>query len=275
MTSPAGVEERATAVAGIDGSFGLSPGVGTGVAKSSDGADDAFRDAEEHGVARIADGQNVFALADAGGVGKGEMRKVTLAGGAFDFGEGDVEIGIDMNDSGFELLAVGEKREQGFFAAGEMGVGDDDAGTGDEEASAGTLESFQIDDRGLGLADKLFERKFGLKADAGVGNSGGDAARENFGDRLQVDVKMIGLEEPVFAAVTTVQRNPTHGAFRELAFPRGVAAETDARDHGMLEARAHGRSCFVEVAAREVLFEGRGANGDSVELNGGAGRGCW
>src|SRR6266566_3642969 len=94
----AGVEERAAAVAGIDGSVGLNPGAGTGVGKSSDGADDAFRDAEEHGVARIADGQNVFALVDAGGVGEGEMRKVTFADGAFDFGEGDVEIGIDMND---------------------------------------------------------------------------------------------------------------------------------------------------------------------------------
>ena len=39
-----------------------------------------------------------------------------------------------MNDSGFELLAIGENREQGFFASGEVGVGDDDAGTGDEEA---------------------------------------------------------------------------------------------------------------------------------------------
>ena len=77
---------------------------------------------------------NVIALADAGGVGEGEMRKVTFADGAFDFGEGDVEIGIDVNDSGFELVAVGEKREQGFFAVGEMGIGDDDAGTGDEEA---------------------------------------------------------------------------------------------------------------------------------------------
>jgi len=47
---------------------------------------------------------------------------------------GPATIGWWMNDSGFELLAVGEKREQGFFAAGEMGVGDDDAGTGDEEA---------------------------------------------------------------------------------------------------------------------------------------------
>ena len=106
----AGVEERAAAVAGIDGSVGLYPGSGTGVGKSSDGADDAFRDAEEHSVAWIADGQNVFALANAEGVGKGEMRKVTFAGGAFDFGEGDVEIGIDVNDFGFELLAVGEDK---------------------------------------------------------------------------------------------------------------------------------------------------------------------
>jgi len=105
----AGVEERTAAVAGIDGSVGLNLGAGTGIRKSSDGADDAFRYAEEHGVARIADGQNVFALADPGGVGKSEMRKVIFAGGAFDFGEGDVEIGINVNDSGFELLAIGEK----------------------------------------------------------------------------------------------------------------------------------------------------------------------
>jgi len=58
------------------------------------------------------------------------------------------------------------------------------------------------------------------------------------------------------------------GAFRELEFPGGVAAETTARDPGMLEALAHGRSCFAEVAAREVLFERRGANGDAIEFNG-------
>ena len=122
------------------------------------------------------------------------------------------------------------------------------------------------------MADKLFERKLRLKADAGIGNFGGDAARKGFRDWLQVDLKMIGLEEPVFAAVAAVQRNPIHGAFGELDFPGGVTAETDARDHRMLEARAHGRSCFAEVAAREVLFEGRGANGDTIEFNGGAGR---
>jgi len=122
------------------------------------------------------------------------------------------------------------------------------------------------------LADKLFERKLGLKTDAGVGNFGDDCSGKGFGDGQQVDAEMIGLEKPVFAAVAVVQRNPIHGAFRELEFPGGVAAETDARDHGMLEARAHGRSCFAEVAAREVLFEGRGANGDAIEFNGGAGR---
>jgi len=106
------------------------------------------------------------------------------------------------------------------------------------------------------LGGQALRAKAPAEGDAGVGDSGGDAAREGFGDRLQVDVKMIGLEEPVFAAIAAVQRNPIHGAFGELAFPRGVAAETDARDHGMLEARAHGRSCFVEVAARKSFSKG-------------------
>ena len=107
----------------------------------------------------------------------------------------------------------------------------------------------------------------------GVGNSDGDAAREGFGDRLQVDVKMIGLEEPVFAAITAVQRNPIHGAFCELEFPRGVAAETDARDHGMLEARPW-TFLFCGSSRPGSAFRRAWRHGDTVELNGGAGRGA-
>ena len=177
-----------------------------------------------------------------------------------------------MDDFGFELLASGEKCEQSFFAAGEMGVGDNDAGAGDEKSRAGFVQSFQIDDGRLGLADELFEREFGLKADGGVGNLGGDSAREGFRDGLQVDMKTGGLEEPVFAAVAAIERNPIHGPFGELEFLAGIACETDARNYGMFEARAHGRSCFVKVAAREFPFEGRGADGDAIELNGSAGR---
>ena len=75
-----------------------------------------------------------------------------------------------------------------------------------------------------------------MKADGSVGNLGGDAAREGFRDGLQVDVKMIGLEEPVFAAVAAIERNPIHGTLRELQFLAGIACETDARDYGMFEA---------------------------------------
>ena len=232
----AGVEERATAAAGIDGSVGLNPGAGTGVGKCSDGANDAFRDAEKHGVTRIANSQDVFALMDAGSIGESEMGKLTLSRRAFHFGEGDVEVRVDVDDFGFELLASGEKREQGFLAAGEMGVGDNDAGAGDEKSRAGFVQSFQIDDSRLGLADELFEREFWLKADGGVGNLCGDAAREGFRDGLQVDMKMIGFEEPVFAAVAAIERNSIHGALRELQFLAGIACETNARDYGMFEA---------------------------------------
>ena len=57
------VEQWTAAVAGVDGGVGLNPGAGAGVGELADGADDALGDAEEHGVAGIADGQNIFALA--------------------------------------------------------------------------------------------------------------------------------------------------------------------------------------------------------------------
>ena len=65
---------------------------------------------------------------------------------------------------------------------------------------------------------------------------------------------MIGLEEPVFAAVAAIQGNPIHRAFCEGEFFRGVACEAEARDDRMLEARTHGRSCFVEIAAGKIFF---------------------
>jgi len=42
-----------------------------------------------------------------------------------------------------------------------------------------------------------------------------------------------------------------------------IAVRLMRRDYGMFEARAHGRFCFVKVAAREFPFEGRGADGDA------------
>jgi len=65
---------------------------------------------------------------------------------------------------------------------------------------------------------------------------------------------MIGLEQPVFAAVAAIQGNPIHGTFGESELFRGVAYETDARDNGMLEARTHGRPCFVKIAAGKIFF---------------------
>jgi len=45
---------------------------------------------------------------------------------------------------------------------------------------------------------------------------------------------MIGLEEPVFAAVAAVERNPIHGTFGKFDFLAGVTGEAVARDDRML-----------------------------------------
>jgi hypothetical protein len=67
---------------------------GTGVGKFSHHADDSLCDAEEHGIAGIADGDGIFALTTCGGVGA-------------------------ENDFRFELRALGQSREESSFAARE------------------------------------------------------------------------------------------------------------------------------------------------------------
>ena len=110
------------------------------------------------------------------------MRKVVFAGRGFHFCEGDIEVRLEVYDFGLKLLSVGKNGKQGFFAPSKMGVCDDDARTGDEKSQTGFIRSFQIDDGGLGLADKFFERKLWLKADAGVGYFGGNSARKDLGE---------------------------------------------------------------------------------------------
>src|SRR5882724_1338974 len=83
---PARVEKRAATVAGIDGSIGLNPCALAGVRKFSNGADDPLGDAEQHGIAGVANGEHAFALMNAGGVGESEMREIDLCGRALHFG---------------------------------------------------------------------------------------------------------------------------------------------------------------------------------------------
>jgi len=153
-----------------------------------------------------------------------------------------------------------------------MGVGHDDSRASHEEARARFVQPFQVNDGRLGLAHKFFERKLGLKAGAAVGHFGRDFAREGFGNRLQVHVKMIGLEEPVFSAIPPVERNPVHGTFGELDFLAGVTDETNARHDRMLEARTHGCSCLAKIAAGKISFERRDAGRHAIEFHRGAGR---
>src|SRR5436190_17567168 len=83
---------------------------------------------------------------------------------------------------------------------------------------------------------------------------------------------MIGLEQPMIAAASTVQRYPVHRAFREGELLCGIAHEADARHHGMLQLRAERRSCLVEIAAWVFLLEWRWAHAYAIDFDAGA---CW
>jgi len=70
MTSPRELSSGPAAVTRIDGRVGLNPGAGAGGGKLADGTDNSFGDAEEHGIAWITDGDDIFTLVDGGGVGE-------------------------------------------------------------------------------------------------------------------------------------------------------------------------------------------------------------
>jgi len=68
-----------------------------------------------------------FALVDAGGVGESKMRNSLFPEGRSTFGEGDVEVRVDVDDLA-RAAGQWEKCEQSLLAASKMGVGDNDAG---------------------------------------------------------------------------------------------------------------------------------------------------
>jgi hypothetical protein len=110
-----------------------------------------------------------------------------------------------------------------------------------------------------------------LQSGAGDGIFRGDFAGESLRDGLEIDVEMIGLEQLVLAEVSSFERNPILRTFGQSEFFGGVTGEADARDHGVLEAGAHGSPRFVKISTGKILFERCGARDDTVEFDRGAG----
>jgi len=100
-----GIQQRAAAVAGVDGSVGLNPGAGSGGFEAADSTDDSLGNAEEHGIAGISDGHYAFTLAHRGGFSENQTREAVARG----LCERDIQIGIDVNNFGFQLRAVRER----------------------------------------------------------------------------------------------------------------------------------------------------------------------
>src|SRR5260370_24199814 len=134
------VEQRAAAIAGIDGCVSLNPRAGAGIGKFSNGADDAFGDAEEPGFAGMPDSENIFSLSDDGSIRKREMGEFAFPRSGRNFCECDVEVRIDVDDFGLQLPASRENRVQGFLAAREMGVGNDETCAGNKKPRPGAVQ---------------------------------------------------------------------------------------------------------------------------------------
>src|SRR5258708_36895774 len=104
-------------------------------------------------------------------------------------------------------------------------------------------QSFQTNYGRLGMCDYLLQRR--LWGEVGFARRfrsfldfRGDLASEDFGDRIEINVEMAGLEEPIFPVIVAFQRNPIHRSFGHLDFFGGVASEADTRNHGMLQTSA-------------------------------------
>jgi hypothetical protein len=85
-----------------------------------------------------------------------------------------------------------------------MRVGGDNAGFGDEEAGSGTIQRFQTNNGGFGPANQLFEGKFLEQRNGESCGCGANATGKRAGDSFEIDVEMIGFEEPILAVMPAV-----------------------------------------------------------------------
>jgi hypothetical protein len=103
-------------------------------------------------------------------------------------------------------------------------------------------------------------------------DSSADVASECVREGLKLHMEVLGFEEPVFSPIAALEGDPIHRAFGECELFGSVTGETDASDHGMLEAGADGRPGFVKIAAGKIPFKGSRADDNSVQLDRGARR---
>ena len=96
-------------------------------------------------------------MLDGGDVSENEIGEDVTGGRGIGFHEGDVEVGVDIDDAGLQLNIVGKDGEKRGITSSYVGVGGDDAGFRDEEAGAHGVDALEADDGGLGALDVLLE----------------------------------------------------------------------------------------------------------------------
>jgi hypothetical protein len=133
------------------------------------------------------------------------------------------------------LLATGKQRLQRLLAAGQVRVRGDHSGVGDEETAAGFRQALQVHHTRLGARDQFFQRESWPEIDGRARRKARrDVARERLRHQIEFHMKVIALQQPVFAVTPAVAAHPVHRAFGHLDFFRRIARQANARRHGML-----------------------------------------
>lgn len=181
------------------------------------------------------------------------MRKPEIRRRSGRFDERDIEIGIDVHDFCLQLL-----------------IRRDYTGFRNEKPGTRHFAPLPINDCWFGAACELFEGKLRFEC-CGLGRChGGNRAGKRAADGLQVDLKMIGLEQPIPPMKPAVKVDLLHGTFGESDFPRSVAGQRNACHHQVLQAFAKSGARAVKITSGKALLQRRAAYGNAIESNSGS-----
>jgi len=132
---------------------------------------------------------------------KNEIREAVAGRRGIGFDEGDVELGVNIDNAGLQLDVGGKEDEEAGISAGDVGIGGDYAGFGDEKPGAHGVEALEADDGGFGALDDFFKGEVELECSGLRGGDGGDRTRQGGGDEFEIGVEVNGFDEPVFAVI--------------------------------------------------------------------------
>jgi hypothetical protein len=113
---------------------------------------------------------------------------------AVDFYQGNIHIGIDVNNLGFKLLPCREHRDERLLTSCYVGVGGNYSGFGNKKPASLSVWPFKQDNRGPRFLNDILDRQFWPHFNLRVsGDRSYYCSSQRFGNELKYDVKLIGF----------------------------------------------------------------------------------